>query len=193
MIQRFEDVFPDTRIPTESVPLAASLPSSHSDDVEGGKSHATYSPDLTASVLNQLDAETAIDDEEDDDQYAVRLSRRSSNTSLHSRQLTSEEGQVHRLGQHLRRDILDSEENITQSSSADIDVAALREKLERLRDSQAQTRTDDPDSGQTLNEVGSSLEELLALQKQDPEAFADFKESQIAALINAGLGKKSDN
>lgn len=192
MIQRFEDVFPDTRIPTESAPLAASVPSSHSDDVEGGKSHATYSPDLTASALNQLDAETAVDDEEDDDQYAVRLSRRSSNTSLHSRQLTSEEGQVHRLGQHLRRDILDSEENITQYS-ADIDVAALREKLERLRDSQTQTRTDGPDSGQTLNEVGSSLEELLALQKQDPEAFADFKESQIAALINAGLGKNADN
>lgn len=192
MIQRFEDVFPDTRLPAGPAPLTASLPSTHSDDAEGGKSHTTDSPDLTASALSQLDAETAIDDEEDDDQYAVRLSRRSSNTSLHSRQLTSEEGQVHRLGQHLRRDILDSEENIAPYS-ADIDVVTLREKLEKLRESQAQTQTENPDSGQALHEVGSSLEELLALQKQDPEAFADFKESQIAALINAGLGKKADD
>lgn len=184
MIQRFEDVFPDIRIPATSAPLAASIPSINSDDVEGGKSG---SPDLTASALSQLDAETAMIDDDEDDQYAVRLSRRSSNTSLHSRQLTSQEGQVHRLGQHLRRDILDSEENISQWPSSDVNVAALRGKLERLRDSQTQTRIEDIDSGQALHEVGSSLEELLALQKQDPEAFANFKESQIAALINAGL------
>ncbi|KAL1956353.1 hypothetical protein VTO42DRAFT_7336 [Malbranchea cinnamomea] len=195
MIQRFEDVFPETRISAEKAPVATSIHSSNGDETELAKSVPNESSHLTAAALSQLEAETAIDDD-DEDQFAVRLSRRSSNTSLHSRQLTSEEGQVHRLGQHLRRDILDSElsnpkGDVSQSPSGGIDVAALREKLEKLRESQSQSQIETDGAGQAIQEVGSSLEELLTLQKQDPEAFADFKESQIAALINAGLREKT--
>lgn len=196
MIQRFEDEFPDTRIATDIAPAVDNTTSANDEDLSGDKSLTAEAPAAATSGLGQsVEADTGLDDE--GDQFSMRLSRTSSNTSLHSRALTSEEGRVHRLSQHLRRDIVDSELDeqegrISQSSSEDADVAALHEKLERLRDSQVQSRIETVGADKALEEVGSNLEELIALQKQDPEAFAEFKESQIAALINAGLRKEND-
>ena len=195
MIQRFEDEFPDTRVGADSAPAADNAASTKAEDLTGDKSSTAEAPTVSTSTLGQaIEADTGLDDE--GDQYAVRLSRRSSNTSLHSRALTSEEGRVHRLSQHLRRDILhseldDQEGRVSQSSSEEANVAALHAKLERLRDSQVQSRIETVGADKALEEVGSNLEELIALQKQDPEAFADFKESQIAAIINAGLRKEN--
>ncbi|KAK2744160.1 hypothetical protein FQN57_004420 [Myotisia sp. PD_48] len=181
-IQRFEDEFPETRLPDETATTRSSEESpepsqtAHSSVVE--TSEATCDPE----------ADVGIDDD-DRGHYAVRLSRTSSNTSLHSRALTHEEGRVHRLSQHFNRDILQSELDNTDKPSFELphdddQIIMLREKLERLRAGEDQAHMFDD----IVDKVGdTSLEDLLALQKRDPEAFAELKENQIVTLINAGL------
>jgi hypothetical protein len=96
----------------------------------------------------------------------------------------------------MRRDLIDSEldasEGPVSEASEEMNMAVLREKLLRLRDSEMQLRIETVGASKALEEVGSNLEELLTLQKQDPEAFACFKESQIAALINAGIRQQEE-
>jgi hypothetical protein len=196
VIERFEDEFPDTRLPSGSVPAKTVAPradSQHSSQGESlDQSNLSDSMLMDNPVLGQsADADTAVDDD-DANQYAVRLSRTNSNTSLQSRALTSEEGRVHRFGQHVRRDILGSElessgGTIVQSPADEMRFMALREKLERLRGDEIRSRIETVGPDKALEELGSSVEELLVLQRQDPEAFESFKESQIAAQINAGI------
>ncbi|KAF3482544.1 cell wall biogenesis protein Mhp1 [Arthroderma uncinatum] len=207
MIQRFEDEFPDTRIPDETSTTRSSDESPNRSNINDS---AILEPQDSSANPN-----TGDDDEVD--RYAVRLSRASSNTSLHSRALTSEEGTVHRLSHHLNHTLLhrhdkdkDKDKNqdqdqqspekpISQSPPDAVQVQALREKLERLRglegqETHAHTDTEGrPSSSHSILQEGTSnLEELLALQKQDPEAFAELKESHIVALINAGLRSSDD-
>ncbi|KKZ66793.1 hypothetical protein EMCG_07531 [[Emmonsia] crescens] len=202
MIQRFEDEFPDTRLSTELDPTKITLPqrtSSHSsagDSVEQSKmddSAILDAPRLSQSPDQDQDPDpdTAIDDE-DIDHYAIRLSRTSSNTSLYSRALTSEEGRVHRFQQHLRRDILSStdleaEVDAPSQGPDEAQINALREKLDRLQSSEMQSRIELVGPDKALEELGANMEELLALREQDPESFEIFKASQIAAQINSGL------
>lgn len=193
MIQRFEDAFPDTRLPDAgslagSVPLADSQ-ASFDDDLYNQQDHNTLAPvEQSERSQSPEEGDTALEDD-DPDRYAVRLSRTSSNTSLHSRALMFEEGRVHRLGQRLSRDILQSDLDNPDATSShspldDAHVPALRERLEELRSNEAESGTD---SNKPIGELDSSLEELLELQKRDPNALSEFKESQIVALISAGL------
>lgn len=201
MIERFERQFPETRLGSESDPIKANHRQKDSlyTSIEEAFARSSTINDSTSpeeSTLGQSPEPDATLDDEEFDPFAVRLSRRGSNTSLHSRALTSEEGEVHRFTQHLRRDILDSElENSIEDSPQIHDnnhLSVLREKLERLRGTDMQSRIETVGVDKALEELGSSAEELLLLQKQDPEAFARFKESQIAAQINAGLRKPGD-
>ncbi|PGH17573.1 hypothetical protein AJ80_04751 [Polytolypa hystricis UAMH7299] len=202
MIQRFEDEFPDTRLPPEQTPQ-------FTPPQEGSRgSSLDETPAQLGAVGDETTAPSASalgrsPDDDDTDQYAVRLSRTSSNTSLHARALMSEEGQLHRFSQNFRRDIIGPElENPVDEPSSpsavgasgaapqlpdEARIAALREKLEILRSSEMQSRIETVGPDKVLEELGSSLQELLVLQEKDPEAFETFKESQIAAQINAGL------
>ncbi|KAL2364907.1 hypothetical protein RJZ56_002169 [Blastomyces dermatitidis] len=198
MIQRFEDEFPDTRLSTDSDArdtLPQRTPSQSSAGESAERSKLDDSANLDAIQLSQSPdqdqyPDAAIDDE-DGDRYAIRLSRTSSNTSLHSKALTSEEGRVHRFQQHVRRDILSTDleaEPDTPSQGPDeTQIHALREKLERLRSSEMQSRIELVGPDKALEELGANMEELLALRERDPESFESFKASQIAAQINAGL------
>lgn len=182
MIQRFEEQYPETRVVTQPAPSATQ---------ESGSQYS--GDDLTSSAIisgrRTVDNDTAIDDE-DTDQYAVRLSRSSSVTSLHSRAMTSEEGQVHRLGQNLRRDFLnpslDQEEDDLSHGNDDSHITALREKLDRLHEDQTRSEFESVDPDKAFEELGSTVDELWAIQRQDSEAFERFKQSQIAAQINSG-------
>lgn len=185
MIQRFEDEYPETRVVSQLVRSSTFESSSQNsgDDLNGSTTLSGTQPNG-----NSADGDTAIDDE-DTDQYAIRLSRSSSVTSLHSRAMTSEEGQVHRLGQNIRRDFLSpSLDHADEDPSLDDShVAALREKLDRLHEEQLRSEYENntaPDK--TFEELGSTVEELWRTQKQDSEAFERFKQSQIAAQINSG-------
>ncbi|KAF9883735.1 hypothetical protein FE257_003027 [Aspergillus nanangensis] len=185
MIQRFEDEYPETRVVPAPVKIINQETSSQNsgDDVTGAPA------DGSALPIGQPGDECAVDDE-DTDQYALRLSRASSITSLHSRAMTSEEGHVHRLGQNLRRDFLnpsfDPMEDDPSVSFDDSRVAALRDKLDRLHEEQTRSHFDSVGTDKAFEEMGSTVEELWAIQKQDSEAFERFKQSQIAAQINSG-------
>jgi hypothetical protein len=189
MIQRFEDEYPETRIapePAQMPPLQGSADGPHD---------LTMASENSTTCAN-ADGEMAIEDE-DVDQYAVRLSRRASNTSLHSRAMTSEEGHIHRLSQNLRRDLLDpaleQREDPLARSSDDPTVAALREKVEQLRGDEIRSCVERVGPEQAFKDLSSTVKELWMMQKQDAEGFQEFKESQIAAQINAGIIPNTDN
>lgn len=182
MIQRFEDEYPETRIAPVTVPEASSQ-----NSVDNGSNLGA--PSLAQPNGNNVDNETAIDDE-DTDNYAIRLSRSSSVTSLHARAMTSEEGHVHRLGQNLRRDFLGpSIDQTDDDDPSNLDysyINALREKLDRLHEKQEQEQERSLLADKTFEELGSTVEDLLATRRQDAETYKKFKQSQIAAQINSG-------
>ena len=101
-----------------------------SDEVEPSATVDTgsiYIPDMCTA-----------EEEDAADPFAIRLSRRGSNTSLHSRALTSEEGRLHRLSQTLRRDFLNPSLIAPEGGGAvvsgdDSHINALREKVENLK------------------------------------------------------------
>ncbi|PLN77610.1 putative cell wall biogenesis protein Mhp1 [Aspergillus taichungensis] len=183
MIKRFEDEYPETRIsPQFGLPTTQETDSQNSGE------------DLDAALLGSslptagLGDENAIDDE-DTDQYAIRLSRASSITSLHSRAMISEEGHVHRLGQNLRRDFLDPSFDQSEDEQTMDDAhltTALREKLDRLHDQQTRHSFETVGTDKAFEELGSTVKELWTIQRQDTEAFQKFRQSQIAAQINSG-------
>lgn len=185
MIQRFEDEYPETRLPPPPVPTA--LPetgSQHSGD--DGTGSSAINGNLSSSFM---DNENAIDDEEGE-QEGFHLSRSSSMTSMHARAMTSEEGHVHRLGQNLRRDLLKTPDRQGEDDGEDNShLAALRERLERLHEEQSQPF----DTEEAFEKLGSTVDELWAYQHQDAEGFEKFKQSQIAAQINSGLRRESSS
>ncbi|KAK2764381.1 hypothetical protein FQN54_009075 [Arachnomyces sp. PD_36] len=199
MIQRFEDEYPETRMPGDSIstaPPVIDTSSQHSSHDETADDHTPENgvPD-TENTEEAVDMDNVLDDEEAG-QYSIRLSRASSNTSLHSRALTSEEGRVHRFGQHVRRGILGPEFGATDDASTpptfeDTNTTAADDRLERLRGDEIRSRIALVGVDKALEELDSSVEELWVLKKQDPEAFERLRESQIAAQINAGLSVQS--
>jgi hypothetical protein len=180
MIQRFEDEYPETRIgPLTSLSVLSDYSSEHAV----GDSHDQT--DVTGS------SPAANLEDEDADQYAVKLIRSGSNTSLHSRAMTSEEGHVHRMGQNLRRDLLNpalekSAEALPQPSD-NSHIVVLQERLEQMRGDQIRSRIENVGLEEALKEIGISVEDLWTIHNQDAEYFQQFKESQIAAQINAGI------
>ncbi|KAL5002526.1 hypothetical protein BDV10DRAFT_156857 [Aspergillus recurvatus] len=184
MIQRFEDEYPETRI----VPQPLKLNQDTSSQNSGDDSYLATSIGNLQSAGVAADIENAVDDDEGD-QYAVRLSRASSITSLYSRAMTSEEGHVHRLGQNIRRDFLPLDQAEEAESSEIMDesqLAALREKLDRLHEEQTRSHFESVGADKAFQELGSTVEELWAIQRQDSEAYERFRQSQIAAQINSG-------
>ncbi|KAL4915067.1 hypothetical protein BDW62DRAFT_189176 [Aspergillus aurantiobrunneus] len=185
MIQRFEDEYPETRI----IPQAVKPNQETSSQISGDDAYLATSLGNVQLAGTTADNDNAVDDDEGD-QYAVRLSRASSITSLHSRAMTSEEGQVHRLGQNIRRDFLNpldqDEEGESPEPMDEFHIAALRDKLDRLHEEQTRSRFGSVGADKAFQELGSTVEDLWAIQRQDSEAYEKFKQSQIAAQINSG-------
>lgn len=202
MIQRFEDEYPETRITQQPTVPETSSPNSGDD----GSSQLGGAPgSQTQHNGAHGDNETAIDDD-DTDNYALRLSRSSSMTSLHARAMTSEEGHVHRLGQGLRRDFLGPSINPADDGDEDGDdednlsgfdysyINALRDKLDRLHEEQEQEEERSSRlADKTFQELGSTVDDLWTTRKQDSETFEKFRQSQIAAQINSGRRSRPDS
>jgi hypothetical protein len=193
MIQRFEDEYPETRISpqAEGVPSVPAPDTISQHSGEDGTGSITAGGNMTNSQLDENGA-----DEEDGEQLAVRLSRASSMTSLHSRAMTSQEGHIHRIGQNLRRDFLkpslvpdDGDEEYDDSNSH---IAALRQKLDRLHDEQSLSQFNGFDTDKAFDQLGTTVDELWAAQQQDAEGFERFKQSQIAAQFNSGLRSRGN-
>ncbi|PYH98562.1 cell wall biogenesis protein Mhp1 [Aspergillus ellipticus CBS 707.79] len=189
MIQRFEDEYPETRIISQIMPSYAMQDTSSQNSGDDGPAFDSIQQNTT-----NTDVEAGVDDEED--QYASRLSRASSITSLHSRAMTSEEGHVHRLGQGIRRDFLSpsfdrADDDLPSFSFDESHMAALRDKLDRLHEDQTRPPFESVGTDKAFEDLGTTVEELFAARKHDTESFERFRQSQIAAQINSGKRSSS--
>ncbi|KAF2648127.1 RNI-like protein [Lophiostoma macrostomum CBS 122681] len=196
MIQRFEDEYPETR-PTniDTASTHSSTPSSSPPT----SSIPTLSP-ATADLLNQ--------DSDEDEPKEIR-SRHNSDVSLAARALSLEEGRLHRLGHKVRTEIM----NASRPSSAHSDRAnmsgtmdmhnlpehlvALREKYLAYSGEDLRQMAEGVGWEKAFDAMVDNAAQLKQLQQENPEEFARFRETQIAALKNRKIdptdGPQMDN
>src|ERR1700761_8375408 len=103
MIQRFEDEYPETKVAAASPPTANGLPS---PDPSADASLLSGSIDSNGALKITDSNEYFQSEQERKDDFALKLSRTPSNTSLAAKAFTDEEGRMHRFGQSMRREIL---------------------------------------------------------------------------------------
>jgi hypothetical protein len=186
MIQRFEEEYPDSRIaPNGAVAEpTASMASSF---------QSTLASSFATGERAELSNPAGDVDDGEDDAVKPPMSRHNSDASLASRALTLEEGRLHRLGQHLRREIVDS---TPTTLTPPLDGASppptagqqrleiLKERLESTPGSELGPLVEKIGWKAVLEKVGANLEDLRTLQEQDPEGWEQFKDSQLAARMN---------
>jgi hypothetical protein len=191
MIKRFEDEFPETRLPSSvtSPPLPDMGPTSPSESFElngGAESHISDTEPALAEAA-------ASDDEE---VLRPMLSRHNSDVSLASRALSQEEGLMHRYGQQFRRDITqpDIENGITGTPGAHdqpVHLQLLRAMVDGTSGEEIKNRILSEGEESIMRELSNEASELRqTLKEQDPEGWVKFVESQDAAMRNqrfAGL------
>ena len=193
MIQRFEDEYPETKIAYASPPNANGMPSP--DPSMGDASLLSGSFDSNGLMkLNSAEEYFPAEGESPADPYSMKLSRTSSNPSLAAKAYTNEEGRMLRFGQTMRRDILkptgmdDALHGTSQYDDPEpAHLAALRAKLEKMTGEDVRSKVERQGSDSVIRELGINAQELLMLQKEDPEGFEAFRNSQLAAQINAGM------
>lgn len=167
MIQRFEDEYPESKVPA--------LPSSPPPAINGvgslGSSFADISV-LSASAdsdgLSKVpSADEYMEENEDREPYQLKISRTSSNTSLAAKALTSEEGRMHRLGQTFRREVMKpSQMNDELHGTSENDppeepaMAALRLKLEDLGGDELRQRVNQDGVEKVISDLKASTRSL---------------------------------
>lgn len=125
-------------------------------------------------------------DEKHDGPMKLKLSRTSSNTSLAARAYTDEEGRMHRFGQGVRRKVLRHSE-LEDSEQLDPEhLAEMRARFDDFKGEEIRERVEREGADSVLKSLGMNTKELAVLQKEDPESFMVFRDSQIAAQINSG-------
>ncbi|KAK5704529.1 Microtubules assembly and stabilization protein [Elasticomyces elasticus] len=183
MVSRFEEEYPETRL-SSAGSAALGAPSYPSR----GSSMAPSDGKTDLSINTQLTefTSTSVSDDEDDLDQAIRppsaISRHGSEVGLASRALSLEEGRLHRLGQHLRREVIDSPAAMTAPETERI--KKLGEKLEAISGAELKNVVENEGWESILRRVGGNYDDLRALQEQDPEGFEQFKESQRLARMN---------
>lgn len=211
MIQRFEEEFPDTRVAAANDNNTTPEERTNSSLASSFEASTSQNPSERAEALVHLPADA---DEADDEALKPAMSRHNSDASLASRALTLEEGRLHRLGQHLRREVVDlappspggtptpnsngiagsegaalpnasspsSPEAAAESHRQRLDV--LKERLESTPGSELGPLVEEIGWKAVLEKVGANLEDLRALQEQDPEGWEQFRDSQLKARMN---------
>ena len=190
MIQRFEDEYPETKIPELPQPTSNGLPS---PDPSNGELTSNSFDEPRGSPGTDPAKEYFPQQDGAEPHSFKLLARTPSNTSLVAKAYTEEEGRMHRFGQGMRREILnptglddDSGNGEGKGPHADA-LASLRARLEGLRGEEIRLRVEHDGVDNVIREFGINAKELLVLKEQDPEGFEAFRNSQLAAQINAGL------
>ncbi|KIV97222.1 hypothetical protein PV10_00997 [Exophiala mesophila] len=190
MIQRFEDEYPETKIPELPQPTSNGLPS---PDPSNGELTSTSFDEPRGSPGTDP-AKGYFPQQDGAEPHPFKLlARTPSNTSLVAKAYTEEEGRMHRFGQGMRREILnptglDDESSNGEGNGSHADaLASLRARLEGLRGEEIRLRVEHDGVDNVIREFGINAKELLVLKEQDPEGFEAFRNSQLAAQINAGL------
>lgn len=190
MIKRFEDEFPETRLPTAitSPPLPDMSQVSPSESIElsmGGDGQGSISDTEPALIEAPLS--------DDEDHMRPMLSRHNSDVSLASRALSQEEGRMHRFGQQFRRDILkpeteDHAHGTTGREDQPRHLQLLRAMVEGLGGEEIKDRINSLGQDAVLEELNNEASLLrIQLMEQDPEGWEKFRESQEAAQRNMRL------
>lgn len=184
MIKRFEDEYPETRIQSaDATSTTSSIPSSSP-------------PPSTVPTLSASVTDTAVQDSDEDEPKAVR-SRHNSEVNLASRAQTLEEGRLHRLGHRIRTEFINpsrpssshSEQAGISGSMNDLDlpphIMALRNHFAAYSGEVIRDMTEGAGWDKAFNHIVENAEELKILERENPEEFAKFRDTQIAALKNA--------
>lgn len=203
MIQRFEDEYPETRLPAP-------------DDVSAHSSILSSSPPAHASqtlVPPAMEpADTVLPESDDEEEPRALRSRHNSDVSLASRALSLEEGRLHRLGHRVRTELMNASRESSphpdrHSSSLAITIPtsqspthhadfpelpehwkALREKLESYSGEDIRRVTETVGWEKAFDQLVENAAELKDMMRSQPEEFARFRETQIAALRNRNPG-----
>lgn len=192
MIKRFEDEFPETRLPTTvtSPPLPDMNQASPSESIElnlGGDEQGSLSD------TEPTPFEAPMSDAEDEDHIRPMLSRHNSDVSLASRALSQEEGRMHRFGQQFRRDILkqdleDHEHGMTGREEQPRHLQLLRAMVDGLGGEEIKNKINSQGHEAVMEELNNEASLLrIQLMEQDPEGWEKFRESQEAAMRNSRL------
>jgi len=182
MIQRFEDEYPECRIPktttNENDSDIASTTSSFGVDAATFSTSPTSPTDLPSPSPSE-------------DAYIPLIrpeppSRRASSPSLASRQ-AQEEGRMHRFGQRIKRDILRPETQDYAHGTTGTEVEAeylqdLRRRLESFEGKEIQATLERLGPDGIFEAVGASAEDFREWQRRDPEGYERLMEARADAL-----------
>lgn len=183
MIYRFEDEYPETRIqPPDTTYENFSDAGSTLSSLDHTSVIATVKSDRKLSNSEPV----YLDDSETDEVIKAPISRRSSDISLASRQ-AQEEGRMHRFGQRMRRDLLrpqtlDYAHGTTGEETEAEHLQLLRKKLENLGGKEIQETIQRLGPDGMYEAVGATAEELLQLEKGNPEEPKYFKDLRVAPM-----------
>ncbi|KAK5124696.1 hypothetical protein LTR85_001409 [Meristemomyces frigidus] len=189
MIQRFEEEYPETRLAPPSSPKQAPSIASNLTDQSNPRTDLSLNTQAT-------DYTSYISDDEEPDEAAVKsgIKRHGSEVSLAGRALSLEEGRLHRLGQHLRREVIDSPTTGTPPQAPVQDQARLKvlgEKLEAISGAELKSIVEKEGWENVLRKVGGNYDDLRQLQQQDPAGWQQFQESQMKARMNVDRERPS--
>jgi hypothetical protein len=188
MIKRFEDEFPETRLPSSvtspPLPDMGLASPSESLDLNGAESRISDTEPVFVEAAGS----------DDEDLLRPVLSRHNSDVSLASRALSQEEGRMHRFGQQFRRDIIksDIEDHAVDDAASNQDQAMhlqlLRAMVEGTGGEEIKNRILTEGEEVVLQELNNDASALRQqLKEQDPEGWVKFVESQEAAQRNTRL------
>jgi len=205
IIERFEEEYPETRLTPPSTSLNRSAHSSLTDQSALGTSLNRVDTQVTDLSAAHTDDEEVFSGGED--AHRPDPVRHNSTASLAARAQTMEEGRLHRLGQAMRREVINSpnrgvefseipwgSQTQSQSSNNTKDAAITEDESARFRKfSQSIENASGVDLKALVEEVGwnsaiqsfgGNVNDLRLLQEEDPEAWELFKEAQMKARLN---------
>lgn len=188
MIERFEDEYPETRLPKPSITTTEPL----SDDNASISSSLENPTTLIHPTPTYPGLEPESPDQEDIDENTTPLirpasvSRRNSSPNLASRQ-AQEEGRMHRFGQRVKRDILRPENEDYAHGTTGTEPQAqylqdLRRRLEVFEGGEIKERVERLGPETVFHMIGATAEELSAWERGNPEGFERIKEARGHAL-----------
>ncbi len=185
MIERFENEYPETRLPKPTAEPLSDDNASTSSSFENPTPLIHPTPTYPGLEFDSPDPED-IDDNAPPLIRPASVSRRASSPNLASRQ-AQEEGRMHRFGQRVKRDILrpeteDYAHGTTGAESEAQYLKDLRRRLEAFEGGEIKDRVETLGPETVFNMIGATAEELEAWERGNPEGFERIKEARGYAL-----------
>lgn len=163
VIRRFEEEYPECRLPLPAIPELSSsknsahIPSPHLD-LQDSPSYALHSTELKT------------------------VTRRGSEVSLASRNLGDEEGQMHRLGHFIRKEVLrpQTPDHLHGVKGDEVDeehVRRLRKAMEGMHGDEIRRKVKEGGG------VGKIIERLGAVRALSGEEISSMTDREVDAMV----------